>query len=114
MRALQTWMKSPRHLISPLDRTWRTAASAGGRCAAGRRHQLERHVVEREQYAVGAVAGVPPRRRAREQRLIGQFARRDIANQNDDMIEPGDHGKSPRVFFAARTFSTPIAMAAVR
>ena len=30
------------------------------------------------------------------------------------MIEPGDHGNSPRVFLAARTFSTPIAIAAVR
>src|SRR5258706_1768635 len=85
-----------------------------GRAVAVGRHQLQRHVVEREQYAVGAVAGVPPRRRARKQRLIGQFGRRDIADQNDDVIEPGDHGKSPRVFFAARTFSTPIAIAAVR
>ena len=30
------------------------------------------------------------------------------------MVEPGDHGNSPRVFLAARTFSTPIAIAAVR
>ena len=34
--------------------------------------------------------------------------------QNDDVVEAGDHGNSPRVFLAARTFSTPIAIAAVR
>ena len=30
------------------------------------------------------------------------------------MVEPSDHGNSPRVVLAARTFSTPIAIAAVR
>ena len=34
--------------------------------------------------------------------------------EDDDVIEAGNHGKSPRVFLAARTFSTPIAIAAVR
>jgi hypothetical protein len=84
------------------------------RAVAVGRHQLQCHVVECKQHAIGAVAGVPPRRRARKQGLISRFAGRDIADQNDDVIEPGDHGKSPRVFFAARTFSTPIAIAAVR
>ena len=85
-----------------------------GRAVAVGRHQLQRHVVEREQHALGAVAAASPRRRARKQRLIGGGAGLDIADQNDDVIEPGDHGNSPRVFLAARTFSTPIAIAAVR
>jgi hypothetical protein len=85
-----------------------------GRALAARRHQLQRHVVEREQHAVGAVAAVAPRQCAREQGLVGSRSGFDIADENDDVIEPGDHGNSPRVFFAARTFSTPIAIAAVR
>ena len=90
------------------------ANPVGGRALAVGRHQLQRHVVEREQHSVGAVAGASPRRRAREQRLIGAAASPDVADQNDDVIEPGDHGNSPRVVLAARTFSTPIAIAAVR
>src|SRR5204863_2901864 len=81
--------------------------------AAGR-HQLDRHVVEREQHAVGAIAAVLPGRRTAEQRLIGGGALLDVAGENDDVVEARDHGKSPRVFLAARTFSTPIAIAAVR
>ncbi len=64
---------------------------------AGRRHQFQRHVVEREQHAVGAVAAVLPGRRPRKQRLVRRLARRDIAGENDDMIETGNHGNSPRV-----------------
>src|SRR6478736_9577972 len=78
------------------------------------RHQLQRHVVKCEQHAVGAIAGAPPRRCAAKQRLVGRGGSPDIVDQKDDVIEPGDHGKSPRVFLAARTFSTPIAIAAVR
>ena len=86
----------------------------GGGAVAGGRQQLQRHVVEREQHAIGAVAAAAPRRRAREQRLVGRRGGGEVADQNDDVIEPADHGNSPRVFLAARTFSTPIAMAAVR
>ena len=39
------------------------ADAIGGHANAVRRHQLQRHVVEREQHAVGAVAAVSPRRR---------------------------------------------------
>ena len=81
---------------------------------AARRHQFQRHIVEREQHPRGAAAAVSPRRRARQQRLAGGGTGLDIANENDDVIEPGDHGNSPRVVLAARTFSTPIAIAAVR
>src|ERR1700738_4112354 len=84
------------------------------RVLAVRRHQLQRDVVEREQRAVGAVAAVSPRRLPRKQRLIGCRSGFDIVHKHDDMVEPGDHGNSPRVFLAARTFSTPIAIAAVR
>ena len=37
---------------------------------AVRRHQLQRHIVEREHHAIGAV-GIAPRRRTREQGLTG-------------------------------------------
>jgi len=46
--------------------------------------------------------------------FVGGCALVDFGDENDEMIEPGDHGNSPRVFLAARTFSTPIAIAAVR
>src|SRR6202046_5402249 len=88
--------------------------SVRGRAIAARRHQLQRHVVEREQHALDPIVAALPRRRACEERLVGGGAGLDIADQHDDVIEPGDHGNSPRVFFAARTFSTPIAIAAVR
>src|ERR1700723_3676099 len=88
--------------------------SIRGRAIATGRHQLQRDVVEREQHALDAVVAALPRWRAREQGLIGGGARLDIADQNDDVIEPSDHGNSPRTVFAARTFSTPIAIAAVR
>src|SRR5262249_11331742 len=86
----------------------------GGHAVAARRHQLQRHVVEREQHAVGTIAGAPPGWCTSKQRFIGGCTRLDVFEQDDDVVEPGDHGKSPRVAFAARTFSTPIAMAAVR
>ena len=85
-----------------------------GHAMAARRHQLQCHVVEREQHALDAVAAALPRRRAREQRLIGGGAGLDVVDQNDDVIQTVDHGNRPRVVFAARTFSTPIAIAAVR
>src|ERR1700691_3406601 len=88
--------------------------SIRGRAIATGRHQLQRHVVEREQHALNAIVAALPRWRAREQRLVGGGARLDIADQNDDVIEPADHGNNPRTVFAARTFSTPIAIAAVR
>ena len=78
------------------------------------RHQFQRRVVEREQDAIGALAAVLPGRRARKQGLVSGRGRVDIAGENDDVIEAGDHGNRPRVFLAARTFSTPIAIAAVR
>src|ERR1700760_1350681 len=78
------------------------------------RHQLQRRILKREQCAGGTIAGVFPGRRLRKQRLVGRDALLYISNENDDVIEPADHGKSPRVFLAARTFSTPIAIAAVR
>ena len=96
-----------------LLRNYGTNPLRGCTVAAGR-HQLKRHVIQCEQDAVGAIAGVSPRRRPREQRLVGRQTRLDIAHQHDDMIDPADHGNSPRVVFAARTFSTPIAIAAVR
>ena len=102
-------------LASPSPCAASTARMRSAVCAlAARRHQFQRHVVEREQHALGAVAAVLPGRRPREQRLVGGGSRRDVAGQNDDVIEAGDHGNSPRVFLAARTFSTPIAIAAVR
>src|ERR1700686_4937560 len=81
---------------------------------AGRRHQLERHVVEGEQHGLGAIALASPGRRAAEQQFISVGAGLDIGKQHDEVVEAGDHGNSPRVFLAARTFSTPIAIAAVR
>ena len=87
--------------------------SAFGALAA-RRHQFQRRVVEREQDAVGALAAVLPGRRTGKQGLVGGGGRVDVAGENDDVVEAGDHGNSPRVFLAARTFSTPIAIAAVR
>src|SRR5437660_8192505 len=82
--------------------------------SARRRHQLQRHVVEREQHGLPALGRALPRWRPREQRLVGRLTCPDIVDENDDVIETRDHGNSPRVFLAARTFSTPIAMAAVR
>ncbi len=70
------------------------------------RHQFQRHVVEREQHAVGAVTAVSPRRHARKQCLIGGGRGRDIADQNDDMIEPGDHDKRPRMVVARIAISS--------
>ena len=83
------------------------------RVACGR-HQLERHVVEGEQHGFGAVDLAAPRRRAPEQQFIGFGAGLDIPKQHNEVVQAGDHGNSPRVFLAARTFSTPIAIAAVR
>ena len=71
-------------------RQQRADAIRGARQAA-RRHQFDSHIVEREQHAVGALAGILPGRRAPEQRLIGRLGRTDIADQSDDMIEAGDH-----------------------
>ena len=90
-----------------------------GGAVAARGHQFQRHIVEREQHALGAVAAGLPRWRAREQCLVGRRACPDVVDEDDDVIEPNDcgtsdHGKSPRVVLAARTFSTPIAIAAVR
>src|SRR5215204_3032596 len=81
---------------------------------AARRHQFQRRIVEREQNAVGALAAVLPGRRARKQGLVSGGGGIDVAGENDDVVEAGDHGNRPRVFLAARTFSTPIAIAAVR
>ena len=46
--------------------------------AAIRRHQFDRHVVEREQRARRAAAGVAPGWRAAEQRLVGARAGFDV------------------------------------
>src|SRR6185312_642793 len=86
----------------------------GGGARPARRHQFDGDVVEREQHTVGARAAVSPGWRAAQQRLIVGGGHVDILDEDDDMIESGDHGKSPRVFLAARTFSTPMAIAAVR
>src|SRR3569833_2421846 len=90
------------------------ANAIGAPTGAARRHQFERHVVEREQHAIGTVAGLSPGGLSRQQRLVGGHARVHVVQQDDDMVEPRDHGNSPLVFLAARTFSTPIAIAAVR
>src|SRR5262249_35636937 len=92
---------------------YRANALGALRFAFGR-HQLQRDVVEREQRTGYTVAPVAPGWCAAEQYLVGGRARFDILGDNDDMVESGDHGNRPRVFLAARTFSTPIAMAAVR
>jgi hypothetical protein len=84
------------------------------RALAVRRHQFQRGVIEREQDAIGTMVAVLPGRRARKQRLVGRGRRMNVAGKNDDVIEADDHGNRPRVFLAARTFSTPIAIAAVR
>src|SRR5436309_9789457 len=91
--------------------------NAVGDCTiAVRRYQLQRHVIEREQHRCRAVANTAPRGCAREQSLMCSDAGLEIVDQNDNVIEPGNetHGNSPRVVLAARTFSTPIAIAAVR
>ncbi|MGY4496735.1 hypothetical protein ACVWYH_000662 [Bradyrhizobium sp. GM24.11] len=62
-----------------------------GRGKAARRHQFDGHVVEGEQHAVGALAGILPGRRAPQKRLIGRLGRTDILDQSDDVIEAGDH-----------------------
>ncbi|OPY97573.1 hypothetical protein A5906_35440 [Bradyrhizobium sacchari] len=67
------------------------AHAVGGDAEAARRHQLDRHVLEREQHPVGALARILPGRRASEQGLIGRLRRTDIPDQNDDVIEAGDH-----------------------
>jgi hypothetical protein len=76
-----------------------------GGALAVRRHQFQRHVVERKQHAVRAVTGVSPCRRTRQQRLTGHRSDRDIADQHDDMIEPGDHRTRPRKVSMAGTCS---------
>ena len=46
--------------------------------------------------------------------LLGADGGIYLAGENNKVIEARDYGNSPRVFLAARTFSTPIAIAAVR
>ena len=70
----------------------RAADALGGIVIAMRRHQFQRRVVEREQHAVGAVPAVAPGRRPREQRLVGGAGGGNVAGQDDDMIETGNHG----------------------
>src|SRR4051794_24687832 len=96
-----------------LGRKHRTDSIRVGALAV-RCHQFQRRVVEREKDAIGAIAAVLPGRRACKQGLVSGGGRVDIAGENDDMVQAGDHGNRPRVFLAARTFSTPIAIAAVR
>jgi hypothetical protein len=52
--------------------------------------------------------------RAGQQGLLGAGGGIYLAGENNKVIEARDYGNSPRVFLAARTFSTPIAIAAVR
>ena len=91
------------------------ADAIGAVALAARRHQFQRHIVEREQHA---------RRRRRRHSATTAHARTASGRRRSPAsISPirtttwssaGDHGNSPRVFLAARTFSTPIAIAAVR
>jgi hypothetical protein len=60
--------------------------SVRGCAIAAGRHQLQRHIVEREQHARDAIVAALPRRRAPKQRLVGGGAGLDIADQNDDVI----------------------------
>src|ERR1700722_1200792 len=76
-----------------------------GRAVAMGRHQFQRHVVECEQHAVGAVTDISPRRHARQEGLVGHHTVSDIADQNNDVIEPGNHDESPKVTAVARIFS---------
>ena len=81
---------------SPRSASNSTNPVCGGTVRPCGRHQLQRHVVEREQHPHGAIATVAPRRRARKQASDRRQRRGlDIADQNHDVIEPGDHGKRP-------------------
>src|SRR5262249_20884683 len=95
-------------------RAYHVANAIGRNAELARCHQFQRHVIERERYALGAVAAVVPGRRAAEQRLVAGGALADVPYEDDDVVEANDHGNSPRVFLAARTLSTPMAIAAVR
>src|SRR5581483_6857315 len=66
-------------LAAGLDRL---ADAIARRTVAVRRHQFKRDVVEREQYAIGAVAAVAPGWRAAEQGLIRGGALADVLDEN--------------------------------
>jgi hypothetical protein len=83
-------------LASPLAPGLDHAADAvSGWGRAGRRHQLERHVVEGEKHGFGAVVLVLPARSAPEQQFIGFGAGLDVPKQHDDVVQAGDHPGNP-------------------
>jgi sugar/nucleoside kinase (ribokinase family) len=58
--------------------------------AAGR-HQFHGHVIEGEQHPIRAVTAAPPGGRPAQQRDVGGFARLDVLDEDDDVVETRDH-----------------------